>query len=112
MRDRLANSESSMIHSGQAKTALRQYIRRSAKRTSAPAYGRFMSGEVEAPRQTTQNHYFVATEHDPEAADGGEGAAQGFTWATPWPVSFGPSERNKIKILLRLKYICVIIELH
>lgn len=38
--------------------------------------------------RTTQNHYFVATEHDPEAAKGGEGTAQGFTWATPWPEYF------------------------
>ena len=33
---------------------------------------------METPSQTTQNHYFVATEHDPEAAEGGKGTAQGF----------------------------------
>jgi hypothetical protein len=48
-----------------------------------------------------QNHNFDATEHGPEAAEGGEGSAQWFTWATHRPNSFGPSERNKIFILLR-----------
>jgi hypothetical protein len=35
--------------------------------------------KVGAPRQTKQNHYFVASEHGPEAAKGGEGAAQRFS---------------------------------
>jgi hypothetical protein len=59
--------------------------------------------------QRNNNRYFVATEHDPEADMVGEGTAQGFAWATPWPVSFGPSERNKIKILLRSTEKCAII---
>ena len=41
----------------------------------------------ERSRQTTQNHYFVASEHDPEAAEGGaRGAAQRFRRAVQQPV--------------------------
>ena len=56
---------------------------------------------ADAQRQTKQNHYFDASEHGPEAAGGGEGAAQRFRRAVQQPVLFRPTERNKIKILLR-----------
>ena len=62
--------------------------------------------------RTTQNHCFVASEHGPAAVRRrcmAEGTAQRFRRATPWPFYFGPTERNKIKILLRLKGVCDII---
>ena len=52
--------------------------------------------------QTKQNRYFVESEHGPEPPEGAEEAAQRFTWVRRWPIYFEPSERNKIKILLRL----------
>jgi hypothetical protein len=67
--------------------------------------------EVEAPRQATQDHYFVTTEHGLKAAKGGKGTAQGFAWDTPWLNSLEVNERNKIKILLRLEERCAIISL-
>jgi hypothetical protein len=43
---------------------------------------------ADAQRQTKQNHYFDASEHDPEAAGGGEGTAQRFRKARQWPIYF------------------------
>ena len=60
--------------------------------------------------QTKQNHYFVASEHVPAAAKGGKGTAQGFIRANIGLFIFGPYERNKIKILLRLRYMYDIIK--
>lgn len=54
-----------------------------------------------AAPQTRQNHNFVASEHGPEAAEGGEGAAQRFGQAHGL-FFFGLSERNKMtEVLLR-----------
>ena len=54
--------------------------------------------------QRNNNQYFVASEHDSEAAPQrgrGEQSAQGFGKAALLPIFSGFTERNKIKILLR-----------
>ena len=64
----------------------------------------YHEGGKGSARPTTQNHYFVASEHDSEAAPHrgrGKQSAQGFGRAALLPISFGNAERNKIKILLR-----------
>ena len=60
--------------------------------------------KVETVERTKQNQYFVASEHAPAAAPG-RAVARGQRRDSVGPhiglFLFGPSERNKIKILLR-----------
>ena len=60
--------------------------------------------DIGSTSRTTQNHYFVASEHGPGAwprRGGRRGQRRGSEGPHNGPYYFGPSERNKIKILLR-----------
>ena len=66
---------------------------------------------LRSDRPTKQNHYYVESEHDPEPGPAGQGrrVSAAVQAGHTLPFLFGLTERNKIKILLRLNRVYVII---
>jgi hypothetical protein len=62
----------------------------------------YVERQVEAPAKRNKTIILLRVSTGPQPPKGGKGAAQGFRQATPRPVLFGLTERNKMtEVLLR-----------